>query len=69
MDSILFIESVEERSDETVYWVEDEAGKRQFGIIFDGPDSVPNQHTVESILLAIGLAQDMLDELEEELDN
>ncbi len=69
MDKMLFIEAVEDRGEETVYWIEDEEGSRQFGITFEGADSVDNQHYVESILLSLSMAEDILDEIEEELGN
>jgi len=62
--SQLFIQDVEKRDNEVIYWIGEE-NKKEFGIIFEQPfTNIHRQGIVESIIFSLGLANDMLENID-----
>lgn len=64
MKNQLFVQDIEKRDNEVIYWVGEEK-KKEFGIIFEQPfTNIHRQGIVESIIFSLGLANDMIENID-----
>lgn len=65
MSRQLIILDVETRDAEAIYWIGSTDGKREFGVIFEGPiTNIARQSVAESVVFSMALANDMVEQIE-----